>query len=272
MSKQAAEHEAIRGSALIGAAEVTTEETFQAFDPATGAALEPRFAVAGTREVEAACALADAAFPSFSETDPETRAGPGSGGGGHRRSRPVPHRTGDGRDRAAPPAPGGRAGPHGRPAPPVRGSRPVGRMGPGDDRSGAAGAAAAAAAGPAPAPCRDRARGGVRGVELPARLLGGGGRHRLGPGGRLPGRGEGSPRPSRNRADGGTGPARGLGRLRPARGRVLLPAGTVERPRRRAGRRSPDQGRGLHRVARGRARADAGGGPAVPSRSRSMPR
>ena len=66
MSKQAAEHGAIRGSALIGAAEVTTEETFQAFDPATGAALEPRFAVAGTREVEAACALADAAFPSFS--------------------------------------------------------------------------------------------------------------------------------------------------------------------------------------------------------------
>ena len=36
MSKQAAEPGAIRGSALIGAAEVTTEETFQAFDPATG--------------------------------------------------------------------------------------------------------------------------------------------------------------------------------------------------------------------------------------------
>src|SRR4051812_49827057 len=74
MSKQAAEHGAIRGSALIGAAEVTTEETFQAFDPATGAALEPRLAVAGTREGEAACALADAAVPSVSETDPETRA------------------------------------------------------------------------------------------------------------------------------------------------------------------------------------------------------
>jgi alpha-ketoglutaric semialdehyde dehydrogenase len=74
MSKQAAEYGVIRGSALIGAAEVTTEETFQAFDPATGAALQPRFAVVGTREVEAACALADAAFPSVSETDPETRA------------------------------------------------------------------------------------------------------------------------------------------------------------------------------------------------------
>jgi len=74
MSKQPHGNAAIRGTALIGEADVTTSETFRAVDAATGAALDPAFASAGAGEVEAACALAEAAFPSFSETDPGTRA------------------------------------------------------------------------------------------------------------------------------------------------------------------------------------------------------
>ncbi|MCJ2134936.1 aldehyde dehydrogenase (NADP(+)) [Methylobacterium sp. J-026] len=75
MSKEPASDATIRGSVLVGATDVTTAETFRAADPATGAALEPAFASAGAEEVAAACALAEAAFPSFSETDPEARAG-----------------------------------------------------------------------------------------------------------------------------------------------------------------------------------------------------
>jgi len=64
----------INGSILIGAAERPGEHLFDAVDPASGALLEPHFASAGPAEVELACALADEAFPSFSETDPESRA------------------------------------------------------------------------------------------------------------------------------------------------------------------------------------------------------
>lgn len=64
----------IDGSILVGARRITVSETFQAIDPATGEALAPAFASAGPAEVGRACLLAEAAFPSFSETDPETRA------------------------------------------------------------------------------------------------------------------------------------------------------------------------------------------------------
>ncbi|MHB2207904.1 aldehyde dehydrogenase (NADP(+)) [Methylobacterium sp. CM6257] len=74
MSKQKTPGPVVRGTVLVGAADTTPTETFLARNPATGAALEPAFAAAGAAEVEAACALAEAALPSFSETDPETRA------------------------------------------------------------------------------------------------------------------------------------------------------------------------------------------------------
>ncbi|MBE7248506.1 MAG: aldehyde dehydrogenase family protein, partial [Actinomycetospora chiangmaiensis] len=74
MSKQPAGGATIRGMALVGASEIATDDRFQARNPATGAVLEPPFSAAGAAEVSAACALAEAAFPSLSETAPEARA------------------------------------------------------------------------------------------------------------------------------------------------------------------------------------------------------
>ncbi|MFD1950219.1 aldehyde dehydrogenase (NADP(+)) [Sphingomonas arantia] len=64
----------INGTILVGAAEHVGEATFRAVDPATGATLDPAFAESGKAEIDAACALAAAAYPSFSETDLTTRA------------------------------------------------------------------------------------------------------------------------------------------------------------------------------------------------------
>ena len=64
----------IAGSILVGAAEDSAGETFHAVDPSTGQAIEPAFGAADTGHVERACALADAAFASFSETTPDDRA------------------------------------------------------------------------------------------------------------------------------------------------------------------------------------------------------
>ena len=74
MSKELSALAEIRGTILIGAADSATADTFRAVDAASGAALEPAFSAAGPAEVEAACALADAAFPSFSESPPAVRA------------------------------------------------------------------------------------------------------------------------------------------------------------------------------------------------------
>lgn len=64
----------IAGSILIGAAEDSAAESFAATDPSTGQAIEPLFGAADASHVGRACALADAAFASFSETAPEDRA------------------------------------------------------------------------------------------------------------------------------------------------------------------------------------------------------
>ncbi|TXN71315.1 aldehyde dehydrogenase family protein, partial [Methylobacterium sp. WL18] len=74
MSKELTMNAELRGTILIGAEDATTTDTFRAADAASGAALEPAFSAAGAAEVEAACALADAAFPSFSESTPAVRA------------------------------------------------------------------------------------------------------------------------------------------------------------------------------------------------------
>jgi len=64
----------INGSILIGAGEQAGAESFAAIDPSNGATIDPPFASAGPDEVARACAIADQAFASFSETNPEARA------------------------------------------------------------------------------------------------------------------------------------------------------------------------------------------------------
>lgn len=59
----------ISGSILIGAADLVSDDRFSVPDLP-----EPQFSAAGAAHVDRACALADAAFPVFSKTDPETRA------------------------------------------------------------------------------------------------------------------------------------------------------------------------------------------------------
>jgi len=64
----------LTGSILVGASELTSDASFSAINPATGETLAPKFSSSGPAEVDSACALADAAFASYSETDLETRA------------------------------------------------------------------------------------------------------------------------------------------------------------------------------------------------------
>ena len=64
----------IDGALLIGGDTRQAETRFTAVNPATGETLIPDFSSAGADAVAEACALADAAFPAFAATDPETRA------------------------------------------------------------------------------------------------------------------------------------------------------------------------------------------------------
>ncbi|HWK36491.1 aldehyde dehydrogenase (NADP(+)) [Sphingomonas sp.] len=64
----------ITGAILIGSEERTSANTFDAVNPATGAAIGPPFAEAGANDVTDACALAAAAFPVFRDLAPADRA------------------------------------------------------------------------------------------------------------------------------------------------------------------------------------------------------
>lgn len=64
----------LTGDSFVGQARIGASETFDAINPATGETLGPRFASAGPAEVARACALAEAAFPVFAATSPDTRA------------------------------------------------------------------------------------------------------------------------------------------------------------------------------------------------------
>ncbi|MFN3435283.1 MAG: aldehyde dehydrogenase (NADP(+)) [Sphingomonas sp.] len=64
----------IDGALLIGGEARQAENRFTAVNPASGETLTPDFSSAGTDAVAEACALADAAFPAYAATDPETRA------------------------------------------------------------------------------------------------------------------------------------------------------------------------------------------------------
>ncbi|MCJ2071301.1 aldehyde dehydrogenase (NADP(+)) [Methylobacterium sp. J-030] len=66
----------LRGENLIGAeARRGTEASVRAVEAATGEALDPDFPGASRADLDRACALAEAAFDAYRETDPETRAG-----------------------------------------------------------------------------------------------------------------------------------------------------------------------------------------------------
>ena len=65
---------ALTGELFIGRRRAATAQRFQAFDPAHGEALMPTFSAAGAAELEAACALADAAFDSYRSLPPQRRA------------------------------------------------------------------------------------------------------------------------------------------------------------------------------------------------------
>jgi 2,5-dioxopentanoate dehydrogenase len=64
----------ITGETIIGASLVRGAQTYRAIEPATGATLDPPFSAASAEEVERACALAWAAFPTYRETSREDRA------------------------------------------------------------------------------------------------------------------------------------------------------------------------------------------------------
>lgn len=59
---------------LIGAEARQSDTRFTSVDPATGEALLPDFSSAGPEAVDAACALAEAAFSTYAATTPESRA------------------------------------------------------------------------------------------------------------------------------------------------------------------------------------------------------
>jgi NADP-dependent aldehyde dehydrogenase len=62
------------GSFLVGGTRTSRPETFQASNPATGALLGPDFSVSSAADVANACWLAEQAFDSFRELEPEERA------------------------------------------------------------------------------------------------------------------------------------------------------------------------------------------------------
>jgi alpha-ketoglutaric semialdehyde dehydrogenase len=65
---------ALTGELFIGRERRATPRKFQAFEPASGHPLEPAFSCAGSAEVAAACALAQAAFDAYRGLPPERRA------------------------------------------------------------------------------------------------------------------------------------------------------------------------------------------------------
>ncbi|HEX3673954.1 MAG TPA: aldehyde dehydrogenase (NADP(+)) [Rhizomicrobium sp.] len=64
----------LTGQLIVGFARVSTAETFDAVDAASGAKLGPPFSVAGPAEIERACALAQAAFDPYRTAALDLRA------------------------------------------------------------------------------------------------------------------------------------------------------------------------------------------------------
>ena len=243
----------ITGNFFVGAREGAGRETYRAFDAATGTPLEPPFHVASLTDVDRACELAAHAFDTFRETGVEERARfleaiADNIAGSRRRA----DRACDGRDRAAARC-GSRASAR-RTIGQLRLFAGVVREGSWLDaahRPGAAGAHAAAAR--RTCGMRKVALGpgrGVRRQQLPAGLLGGRRRHRLGARRGLPGGRQGPRGPPGHRRAGRPRHRAGRRRLRPAAGRVLAAVSAGDRDRQGAGRRPAHQGRRLHRLAR----------------------
>jgi len=59
----------LTGHLIIGFARLSTRDTFKGMDATSGAALEPPFSIAGSPEIERACALAHSAFDIYRRSD-----------------------------------------------------------------------------------------------------------------------------------------------------------------------------------------------------------
>ena len=215
----------IAGEAVVGDA-----GAFRAVDPADGAALEPVFQFAdgklgrprgGARRGR----LRAVPRRPRRAARPPARARRRRDRRGHRGGR----RARSSRDRPAPPPAHRRGGQDHRTAPAVRRRAARGKLERGAHRSRAARPQARPAARRPAAARAGRAGRGVRRQQLPARLLGRRGRHRLGPRGRLPGGGQGARRPPRHLGD-RRGRGQPRGRRQRAPGRRFLAWSTPTAP------------------------------------------
>ena len=255
----------LTGSSLIGSADVRPDGgTFRAIDPATGAELDPAYGEAGPAEVGPGGGPGRGGLPGLSADHRRAAGGvPGQHRRQHRGARLDPGRARHRRDRPAR-GPGGRRDrPYGRPAAAVRLRGPRRRLARRPRRHPAARPHPAAPPGSAAARRPGRTGGGVRGEQLPARVLRRRWRHRLRAGRRLPGGRQGPPGPSGHVRAGRTRHSRRRGRARPAGGHLLPAAGHHPRAGHGAGHRPAHPGRRLHRLASRRPRAGRGGSEAT---------
>ena len=225
---------------------------FRAKNPATGEPLEGEFFEASPGDIDAAARAAERAFEPYAALAPFRRA---------EFLRAIAQQIlalGDRLlERAAAEtglpvgAAGERARADGQPGPALRAGHRGGLVGRGADRPRAAGPQAAGAAGHPTHAGPARSRGGLRRVELSARLLGRGRRHGVGVRGGLPGRRQGASRASRHVRARRRGDPHGGARDAHARGRLRHGAGALARGRHHARHASRDPRGRLHRVARG---------------------
>ncbi len=250
------DHE-ITGNMLLGAASVRgTQGTLRAFAPASGQELEPEFGAGGAEDVDRACRLAAEAFDPYRQAALDTRAALLEGIATRIEALGATLIERLHQETALPVArlEGERARTCGQ----LRLFAKLVRDGRWND-------ATLDSAQPERKPLPrsdlrarkipDRPGSRVRRQQFPAGLLGGGRRHRLGAGRRLPGGGQGARgAPGRLGTGGPRDPADG-GRAGPARRHLLAGDRQGQHGRRGAGRASGHQVGGLHRLAARRPRA-----------------
>ena len=234
---------------IAGALVTGTGEEIRGFDPASNAAVEPGYRHGDAGHVDSACAAAAEAFPGYRATTSEQRARIPRGDCRQPRSHQgAPCRACRARVRPSGGTHRRRSRTHRRTASPVRRGVARGQLDRRADRPGAARPDPVAPARHPPARRAAGPRGRIRRQQLPARILGGGRRHRVRSGRRLPGGGQGARRTPRHVR---TGRPRRQCRRRgfwTTRGHVLDVVRSRPWTRHRTGHRSADQGRRFHRI------------------------
>ena len=234
---------------IAGALVTGTGEEIRGFDPASNAAVEPGYRYGDAGHVDSACAAAAEAFPGFRATTSEQRALFLEAIAANLEAIKAPLVA---RAVLESGLPEGRiAGEVGRTtgqlrlfAERVAGGQLDGRA----DRPGAARPDPVAPARHPPARGAAGPGGRIRCQQLPARVLGGGRRHRVCSGRRLPGGGQGARRTPWHVRTGGPRHRRRSGIRRSARWHVLAAVRSWPRTRRCARQGSAHQGRRVHRV------------------------